>query len=786
MQDSLDNSNVDTDLEDLYGSTIYHLFDKDIQEASNAKLVEEFLQDYSISSFADQSDDSESGDLLDFDADLANARRQRKIRPKNLEYIQDKSAVTRFTGENEGIVALLPAILPGEMLKTIERQAARDVNLIRRKLKVRRLKRQYFERAFKRLEKFEEINKAIIIKGLQRDILTEYQINQLRKKLNDKNISEEEIIKWTVNNLTEIIRQNKLIKIKNLILNQYTIFSFFGILFISLLFFSYQWFNYSKSMYFYNKGIVSLEKGAVFEAEGHFLQGFKIRPNVKQCNRYADTYIEKKNYKSAEEKYKVALGIKPNHYITLTNYVGLYINQRKFEKAEQVYSNYLNTHYPDDVDVLSWWGEMYIEWSKIDPSKRSSAVQVYEAVPKKEKNFSLLTAKDMNLSLLRNDYQSAKEKYHFLTTRYPKYLDMLSYLNWLEYLIKGYEDVMIDKKTTSSSSILFSQFKNDQIQIIDTITSLLDRFKESDYKDNPYFLYLMARWNLLNDNYELSENYTQRAITLSKEKIAPYYFDTSELFVIQGINHYMQEKYLSASDYLKTAININNNHYLAYYYLGNIYALRANDLNEGVDYYEKAFAHWGDKFSKNYYKLLYRLGYFSYRLGLKNELDKNSEQKKDFFQKSLKYWNDPQLTLIHDQMIEYCLGLIYLRLGQYNFAYAIYARQLEFFLPLRDKYEEFDFIEDVEEAKNLKLLADIYNNLGIALVGRESTTNDKIDKKRSKTMALDYFHTSTKLRKKLNLNEGDSKINFNLLLKEENLQIPIFKISDALLKQDLI
>ena len=709
-------------------------------------------------------------------------------RPQKVEYVPSTkfNDISDKNSYYENVVNFLPVILPIDTIKVIQRQENRNVNRIYRKLKLRRIRRDYYKLALDRLENFEAINKAIIIKGLQRDIVNDAIVNQLRKKLANKNLTEIEIVYWFINSLTEVVNEKALTIGINFLINRYTIFTFFIIFFTSFWFISYNWFQYSKSMHFYNQGLVDLKRGHFLESENNFNRGLESYPNIKQCNKYGELLIKKKYFQKAEEKYQKALEINPYHYKTLTNYVNLFIRQRKFSEAEKIYSNYLNVRYPKDYKILTWWGQMYIEWGKKDSSKLLVAREIYQSFPQNRKYIPLLAAKNLNIDFLQNKYKLAKERYSFLAKHYSKYIDLVSYLNWLNYLLDFFQKIMIDQER-QFNQISKQQFQSDQVMIHNNIVTILDQLKTSKYKNDPYYIYLKSKWHFLNKKYGLAEKQSQAGLRHLRKNEAPYYFEKSDLFLMSGMSKYMQEKYLSAVNDLKLAININNKNFLAHYYLGNIYALQADDLEEGIKYYENAFAYWQtNKNQKNYYKLIYRLGYFNYKMGLMIDQSEDAQQQQDFFQKSLKYWNHPRLFNSQDQFLEYCLGLVYLKLAQYDFAYAIYAQQLERFLPLYHKYERIQTIDNLQESKNLKLLTDIYNNLAIALLGRKHSTADSLQRIKSRTMALNYFHISTKLRKKLNINESDSTINFNLLLRDENLEIPIFKISDSLLKKDLI
>ena len=66
MEKSFDDPYLENNLDDLYGSTIYHLFDRDIREASSAKLIDDFLEEYSTNKHLISDSSIETVDFFKF------------------------------------------------------------------------------------------------------------------------------------------------------------------------------------------------------------------------------------------------------------------------------------------------------------------------------------------------------------------------------------------------------------------------------------------------------------------------------------------------------------------------------------------------------------------------------------------------------------------------------------------------------------------------------------------------------------------------------------------------
>ena len=145
----------------------------------------------------------------------------------------------------------------------------------------------------------------------------------------------------------------------------------------------------------YNRGYESLENGNFVESERNFLRATRIRPVKKQFYRYADAYIERREFAHAELKYVQLLGIslssereKPpaerqrgffpgdkrgfmDYSVLKTFYMG------DFRSAERIIEDFINLDGNKwDYEMLLMKIDNYLNWAVIEHSKYDDAEYV--------------------------------------------------------------------------------------------------------------------------------------------------------------------------------------------------------------------------------------------------------------------------------------------------------------------------------------------------------------------------------------------------------------------------
>jgi tetratricopeptide (TPR) repeat protein len=128
----------------------------------------------------------------------------------------------------------------------------------------------------------------------------------------------------------------------------------------------------------YKQGYALIDDGKYPEANKKFTEAFKLHPVKKWFYRYAEAFVEKRQFLFAEEKYETLLMHYPKEKQAALDYAALETNRlQNYEKADSILRTYILNYAVSDKDALFAIGDNALAWGEIDPSKYELAREAY-------------------------------------------------------------------------------------------------------------------------------------------------------------------------------------------------------------------------------------------------------------------------------------------------------------------------------------------------------------------------------------------------------------------------
>ena len=493
------------------------------------------------------------------------------------------------------------------------------------------------------------------------------------------------------------------------------------------------------SSYLYNKGYELLENGEYRDSDRVFAKASRIKPNKKQFYRYAEGYIEKREYGRAESKYITLLGAglssereKPRKemekgffptdkkgfldYATLkTYYQGQYAksdriledfilqkgNKWDYEALIDRLDNFLNwaeeePEYFDSAeyilnDSLSKFGSKpELMFRKIAYYIRSGRIDELENAALRDIGLGKDRSIDINkyyglVSEFNNYIRTIKEKYldPFIATDFYRYMIDHDKIDRLEPELIRISNL---DKNLPEPHFQLSRFwnrleKNElELRALENIEKIFEKTDNSYLREHYRHSY----------NYGISERKRLEIRTLNR--IGQFRYNENEVLQAQKYFQRAVNKYEENRQILG-----NSSEYGSLYEdLGDIYYYKAGKYNEALIQFAKAYATG------------YRNDNLDYKIGFVNYKNRNySKAAASFYDITLKEReNESALLAFANASVNY---------GVYSPAKAYYDRVIEKIEYWKDHEKDFDLGRRRDQREILEKLMQVYNNQGVTL-----------------------------------------------------------------------
>ncbi len=493
------------------------------------------------------------------------------------------------------------------------------------------------------------------------------------------------------------------------------------------------------SSYLYNKGYELLENGEYRDSDRVFAKASRIKPYKKQFYRYAEGYIEKREYGRAESKYITLLGAGLSSerekarkemekgffptdkkgfldYATLKTYY-----QGQYAKSDRILEDFiLQKGNKWDYEALIDRLDNFLNWAEEEPEYFDSAEYILnDSLSKFGSKPELMFRKiayyirsgridELENAALRDiglgkDRSIDINKYYGLVSEFnnyiktikEKYLDPFIATDFYRYMIDhdkidGLEPELIRisnlDKNLPEPHFQLSRFwnrleKNElELRALENIEKIFEKTDNSYLREHYRHSY----------NYGISERKRLEIRTLNR--IGQFRYNENEVLQAQKYFQRAVNKYEENRQILG-----NSSEYGSLYEdLGDIYYYKAGKYNEALIQFAKAYATG------------YRNDNLDYKIGFVNYKNRNySKAAASFYDITLKEReNESALLAFANASVNY---------GVYSPAKAYYDRVIEKIEYWKDHEKDFDLGRRRDQREILEKLMQVYNNQGVTL-----------------------------------------------------------------------
>ncbi len=480
---------------------------------------------------------------------------------------------------------------------------------------------------------------------------------------------------------------------------------------------------------YYKEGYNNLKSMKFDEVEPYFKDGFRTQPRYNEAVKFARAYADYKRFGDAEDKYFLALRMRPNDKLKLE--IADFFKSpergiRDYERALNIYDEMLKKN-RKNVDALLGVADTNYEWSYEVRSKLDDAKSYYLDVLDVNKKNSRAVFGMLNVALREENYDDIMKTYGYIEDNFKNRVNPDSYTNLASYLItKG--DVFHVKE-------------------------ILEKAGKSVGKRNmPEIDYQLARYNRYLSAYNEEKTHLENGITRFKimKSQEPKKYESKKYREIRAKMYNdlgeILDKYskanLQAEEYFLEAINTYPDFGKPYYNLANF------DLRYKVDY-ENAAKNYEEAERKGFTNdtLNYNLGWLYYK---KEQYYDSYKRIKDLLDR------DPD-----NSNLKFMLGTTLYQLGNYDLSESVLLETYNRYDELRQIYSPM-YMDKKEDFIIANTLMKVSNNLGAALQQKYLQTK----RVRYITMATKYYADSIEYYSKLN-ESPVSRLN-DFLTPEEN------------------
>ncbi|RKX93123.1 MAG: hypothetical protein DRP59_03765 [Spirochaetes bacterium] len=473
------------------------------------------------------------------------------------------------------------------------------------------------------------------------------------------------------------------------------------------------------SLILYNKGYNALEENNFIRANEYFDRASEKSVFKKQFYRYADGYIERKQWTYAEDKYERLIELYPYDKKGTLDYAAMeYRYLFDYRKASDLLEKFIDV--PDnatDFDALLLYGDVNLDWGGEDPDRYEVARRAYARLMKNYGATNTLLMRMMKYFIRTDDYEQVEILKNRFQSDKELIVDPYVYAELAEYQIN----------------------KND----ISDVKEILFRAKEVD-SSLPEIHYQLSRYfRKINDPVEEDKAIAQTLHYLDEKE--PLSMKQKEIKIDTyrraGERSYAKKEYLQAQEYYEKGISyLNESRKLSvvqfrdskygklYADLGDIYYFQGGDMKRALVMYNTA-----EKEEYHSDDVYYKKGFIYYRF---------REYKKallDFYNAAGTFSTNTNLLLATSDTL-YRSNDLFLAEGYYNHLLDILENRLYAETPLQLSFRE-------DHRKLLRDLIVATNNMGVVQYGLYERTGDPEKFTQALvcfTEAGDYFDTLTR------------------------------------------
>ena len=643
-----------------------------------------------------------------------------------------------------------------------------ELNEKRKELNTHLGSTEEYKKVYESMLSFNEESRYIFYQALTGNIIKENaKVRLFRGLLEGK--SEEKLVRLVYNNLIDKVKLKEKIAKKGLwhfpaVISPLVKYLVIGVvLFCALTFFSLKTQKYLTAHNLYREGRKSIDEFNYEKSEDLFLRALNHWPRTIECIKYAQKYVEQGRYYDAEKKYLQALKIDPDNIDVRLNLAKLFILKNDFGEAEKR----LNELVEEKYSVLEDLGDLYLKWSEVDKEKFNEANRVYNELIKKHPRQKFYYAKKLEINAKENNYYKAKTFYNFLQKSDSSYFEVKSFTSYLKFLTEVY------RRDYSSESRAIVE-RDEQLFIVQTAQDLSKILYEKAKDFLPAYSEI-AHWLNEIEEYEKAGVVADKGLSIWERGNLNVSIRPSDMYVASGFAKYKQGDNLTSMINFQKALEYDENHEYANYYLGLINEVEFNDLDKAMGFFNRAKAHWKRKTDPTYDKLLSHLAYNYYQNVRNNFQNVGPIKPADQLKLSLNYWIEVKERRGDSYLISYAIGNTYLRLREYDLALAEYQIGQAKLRKYLKNYKN-NLNGATPDIKNkLGVLSDIYNNIAVAKMGK---SYDNLEIMVNKQRALQYLIDSIELKEKLKLIKGAPLANFNRINDANIKSLDSFKIAD--------
>ncbi len=473
----------------------------------------------------------------------------------------------------------------------------------------------------------------------------------------------------------------------------------------------------------YAQGYNRVQAGEYARGNERFDEAGRIWRIKKWYFRYAETFIEKRQYLLAEQKYDQLLANYPRDKQGALDYAAFESKVlRNFEKAERILRHQILDYQLEDKEALLALGDNNLEWGELDPSRYEEARKAFARLMGRYGSEDQYLER-MLLYFIRTDSlaETLPLQAHFLSSKRRK----ISSATLSE--LGGY---FLDKKTAVTEGV-----PDRNLSRIENIKELLQEAVRRDAK-NPEAYYHLTRYFERFGKPAEEKRAAERAIEAfaaapeSSAKRASYRIDAHRRLASLLVK---EKEFLSAEERLLEGIRLYEDALARrllgrkqefgrlYADLGDIEYFKAGDLDAAVDNYQEAERNgWAPP------EIRYRVGYAAYA----------RENWGDAVESLFKAASESPLN----RRILFALGNSLYRRGDLHAAQGYYNRLLDLLETERSRFPVLLPNERPDHADLAERLMRARNNLGVTLEDLAERTGDS----RYKSRALALYSESAR------------------------------------------
>lgn len=467
----------------------------------------------------------------------------------------------------------------------------------------------------------------------------------------------------------------------------------------------------------YSQGYQRIIAGDYARGNERFEEAGKIWRIKDWYFKYAQAFIDKRQYLLAEEKYDQLLRYYPRDKKGALAYAELESKTlRNFEKADRILRHELLDYNLDDKDGLLAQGDNNLEWGEIDPSRYEEARKAF--------------ARLMGIYGHQDPYLERMLLYFIRTDQLVETLPLQEYFLSSERRKIGASTLaelggyLFDKKTAVPEGI-----PDPTVELIENIRELLFEATKRDPR-NPEAYYHLGRYYQRYGRHPEEKAAIENAVRAFEA--APETSAKRTGFRIDALRRLaalqvLDKEFITAEENLNDGLDLYQDALKRrllprsplfgrlYADLGDIEYFVAGDLDAAVGDYTEAAAHGWDPA-----EIRYRVGYAAYA--------------REDWETAVEELADAAADMPLNRRVLFALGNAFFRRGDLYAAQGYYSRLLDLLETERARFPVLLPNDRPEQAELVERLMRARNNLGVVLEALADRSGDA--RLRSRALAL--------------------------------------------------